>query len=99
MRPKRDAVLCFEWSGETALKIVRDRRKKYKRISALLEGNPASDIVKFAQSQEIDLIVIATHGLTGIKHLLLGSVAEKVVRMAPCPVFTVKVFGKSLVKK
>jgi hypothetical protein len=42
-------------------------------------------------------VTIATHGRTGIKRLLIGSVAEKVVRMAPCPVFTVKSFGKALV--
>ena len=62
-----------------------------------MEGRAAEDIVKFARLQKSDLIVIATHGLTGIEHLLLGSVTEKVVRQAPCPVFTVKAFGKSLV--
>ena len=41
MRQKRDAVLCFEWSGEPALKIVRQRRRRYKKISELLERNPA----------------------------------------------------------
>ena len=60
------------------------------------EGTPAHDIVDFAKEQNPDLLVIATHGLTGIQHLLLGSVAEKVVRMSPCPVFTVKPFGRSL---
>ena len=59
-------------------------------------GHPASDIVGFAERQGIDLVVIATHGLTGIKRLLLGSVAERVVHRAPCPVFTVKGFGKRL---
>lgn len=59
-------------------------------------GNPAYDIVDFAADVGADLIVIATHGLTGIKRLLLGSITEKVVRRAPCPVFTVKSFGKSL---
>lgn len=63
----------------------------------VLIGNPARDIVDFAGDIEADLIVIATHGLTGIKRLLLGSVTEKVVRMAPCPVFTVKSYGKTLV--
>ena len=62
----------------------------------VIEGYAPRDIVKFAKSHETDLIVIATHGLMGIEHLLLGSVAEKVIRMAPCPVFTVKAFGKSL---
>jgi nucleotide-binding universal stress UspA family protein len=63
----------------------------------VVEGNAASAIVEFSETRGIDLVVIATHGLTGIKHLLLGSVTEKVVRMAQHPVFTVKMFGKSLV--
>jgi nucleotide-binding universal stress UspA family protein len=59
-------------------------------------GRAASDIIKFANENSTDLIVIATHGLTGLEHMLLGSVTEKVVRMAHCPVFTVKAFGKDL---
>jgi len=59
-------------------------------------GQAANDIIKFAKDNSSDLVVIATHGLTGIEHLLLGSVTEKVVRMAHCPVFTVKSFGKDL---
>jgi len=59
-------------------------------------GQAAYDIIKFAKDNSSDLIVIATHGLTGIEHLLLGSVTEKVVRMASCPVFTVNSFGKDL---
>ena len=63
----------------------------------VIEGVAAKDIIQFSNMHDTDLIVLPTHGLTGIKHLLLGSVAEKVTRMAMCPVFTVKVFGKSLV--
>jgi len=59
-------------------------------------GQAAHDIIKFAKDNLSDLVVIATHGLTGIENLLLGSVTEKVVRMASCPVFTVKSFGKDL---
>ena len=62
----------------------------------VVDGRAARDLVEFARERESDLIVIATHGLTGIRHLLLGSVAEKVVRSAPCPVLTVKPFGRSL---
>ena len=62
----------------------------------VLIGNPARDIVTFAGEIGADLVVIATHGLTGIRRLLIGSVTEKVVRMSPCPVFTVKSYGKSL---
>ncbi len=48
------------------------------------------EIVDYATKHDIDLIVMATHGRTGLAHVLLGSVAEKVVRKAPCPVLTVK---------
>jgi nucleotide-binding universal stress UspA family protein len=54
------------------------------------EGYPATVIVEEAASQPADLIVIGTHGLSGLKHLLLGSIAERVVQKAPCPVLTVK---------
>ncbi|RMF65635.1 MAG: universal stress protein [Bacteroidetes bacterium] len=60
-------------------------------------GHAASEIVHHAEEQETDLIVMATHGLTGLAHLLIGSVTENVVRRAPCPVFAVKSFGKSLI--
>jgi len=63
----------------------------------VLAGNAARDIVEFAEDQVADLIVMATHGRTGLERFLIGSVAEKVVRRAPCPVFTLKSFGKSLV--
>ncbi len=63
----------------------------------VLEGYAPHDIVDFAENHNSDLIVIATHGRTGIQRTLLGSVTEKVVRSAPCPVFTVRAFGKSLV--
>jgi nucleotide-binding universal stress UspA family protein len=60
-------------------------------------GRPALEIVEFAEQEEADLIVMASHGLTGLRHLLLGSVTEQVIRRAPCPIFTVKAFGKTLV--
>lgn len=59
-------------------------------------GHAARTIVKYAEEEAHDLIVMATHGRTGFEHFTMGSVAEKVVRRAPCPVFTVKSFGKSL---
>jgi len=60
-------------------------------VEALVrEGYPASVIVEAAESHGADLIVIGTHGHTGLKHLLLGSIAERVVQKAPCPVLTVK---------
>jgi nucleotide-binding universal stress UspA family protein len=53
-------------------------------------GVPAEDILARARDQGFDLIVMGTHGRTGLKHVLLGSVAERVVRLAPCPVLTVR---------
>lgn len=53
-------------------------------------GNPFEKILDAAKDHRIDLIVLATHGRTGVKRLLIGNVAEKVVRHAPCPVLTLK---------
>ncbi|MBI3875397.1 MAG: universal stress protein [Verrucomicrobia bacterium] len=53
-------------------------------------GSPAHEIATAAKELDTDLIIIATHGHTGLKHVFLGSTAEKVVRMAPCPVLTVR---------
>jgi nucleotide-binding universal stress UspA family protein len=63
----------------------------------VVSGQAANEIINFSKDNSMDLIVISTHGLTGLEHLLLGSTTEKVVRMASCPVFTVKSFGKNLV--
>jgi nucleotide-binding universal stress UspA family protein len=60
-----------------------------------LEGHPGSEIVRFSRDQGSDLIVMATHGLTGIKHLLMGSTTEKVLASAECPVLIVKESGRS----
>jgi nucleotide-binding universal stress UspA family protein len=56
----------------------------------ILRGEPHREIVSYAQSHEIDLIVIASHGRTGLAHMLMGSVAEKVLRLSPIPVLAVK---------
>ena len=54
------------------------------------EGRPSEEIVRFARERTVDLIVMGCHGHTGLAHVLLGSVADKVVRRAPCPVLTVR---------
>ena len=53
-------------------------------------GHPFVEIIRYAKQRDIDLIVMGTHGRGAIEHMLLGSVAEKVVRKAPCPVLTVR---------
>jgi nucleotide-binding universal stress UspA family protein len=56
----------------------------------MTSSSPAMAILECAKSNNIDLIVLGTHGRSGVAHFLLGSVAEKVVRSAPCPVLTVR---------
>lgn len=58
--------------------------------SILVHGVPFQTILDTAEDQNIDLIVMGTHGRTGLKHVLLGSVAEKVIRMATCPVLVTR---------
>jgi nucleotide-binding universal stress UspA family protein len=53
-------------------------------------GVPVDAVIDFAAAHAVDLIVIATHGRTGLSHVLLGSVAERIVREAPCPVLTIR---------
>ena len=56
----------------------------------ILKGNPYEELSKFAEANKVDLIVLATHGRTGLDRLLFGSTAEQVVRYAPCPVLSVR---------
>jgi universal stress protein A len=58
-------------------------------------GIPYRKIVEVAEAENVDLIVMATHGRTGLSHLIMGSVAERVVRTAPCPVLTIRPIGET----
>jgi nucleotide-binding universal stress UspA family protein len=60
-------------------------------------GSPSSEILNYVKENDADLVVMATHGRTGLEHVVLGSVAERVLRQSPVPVFTVKPDRKSLV--
>jgi nucleotide-binding universal stress UspA family protein len=60
-----------------------------KFATVLTEGSPVLDICAFAKDHDADLIITSTHGLTGFQHILIGSIAEKVVRHAPCSVLVV----------
>jgi len=64
--------------------------EKIKVVPRVTYGDPAKEIVRISEEENTDLIVIATHGLTGWQHLVFGSVAEKVVRTAKCPVLTIR---------
>jgi nucleotide-binding universal stress UspA family protein len=64
--------------------------EKYPARSVLRVGNPFLEIIRYAREADVDLIVMGTHGRGLLAHVLLGSVAERVVRKAPCPVLTVR---------
>lgn len=69
---------------------VEDRTLLGAQGTVVTSDAPASAIVKYAKDSDVNLIVIGTHGRGGMAHLLLGSIAERVVRIAPCPVLTVR---------
>lgn len=67
--------------------------KWWERVRVLRStryGNPVREICSYARKHSIDLLVLGTHGRTGLSQMLLGSVAERVVRISPCPVLTVR---------
>jgi nucleotide-binding universal stress UspA family protein len=68
-----------------------EEHRKIAIVTALEKSDaPAKEIAGYAATTGIDLIVMGTHGRTGLSHVLLGSVAERVVRTAPCPVLTIR---------
>ncbi|RPI76562.1 MAG: universal stress protein [Planctomycetaceae bacterium] len=67
-------------------------------IVVLPHGNPAHEVVKAAKAENVDLVIVGTHGRGTLTHLLLGSVAEKIVRTATCPVLTVRAGEHEFVK-
>ena len=75
---------------ELAKLAVDEVRGEVSADTLVRVGSPAREIIETARSLPADLIVISTHGRTGLKHVFLGSVAEHVVQRAPCPVFVVR---------
>ena len=94
--PLDDTILLVNTGlGEEGKKAVGMVKKEGKKMGVevetlIVEGNPAEEILIAAEERDIDIIVMGTLGRTGIQRLLLGSVAEKVIRHAPCPVFVVR---------
>lgn len=81
-----------KWAEETLEARAGQIRREHgiKVRWALPAGAPFEEIVKAAQDERADMIVMGTHGRSGLNRLLLGSVAERVIRLAPCPVVTVR---------
>lgn len=86
----RDTWTIIQKEAEDTLANIRTKAEGVNLETVVLEGKPAAEIVRFATENEIDLIVIGTLGKRGFERLLLGSVAEYVVRSAPCKVLVVK---------
>jgi nucleotide-binding universal stress UspA family protein len=88
--PETVATLVAEVAERLAEKRRGAEERQLRAGVETAQGVPWSEIVRFAESNAIDLIVMGTHGRTGISHALIGSVAERVVRRSPCPVLTVR---------
>jgi nucleotide-binding universal stress UspA family protein len=76
------------WDELQQVKAPPDSPITVKHI--LAEGEPAAEVAEIARKHQCDLIVISTHGRTGLERFLMGSIAEKIVRLAPCAILTVK---------
>jgi nucleotide-binding universal stress UspA family protein len=91
LMPMVDVTADLETSGQQWLDgVVDEARRAYPRVTGrLCRGLPSHEILAVAADENADLIVMETHGRTGMAHAFLGSVAEKVVRTSPIPVMTV----------
>ncbi|UJS18219.1 MAG: universal stress protein [Candidatus Jettenia sp.] len=65
-------------------------REKIYVDTFIVKGIPFVEIIKAAKDKQVDLIIMGTHGRTGLKHILIGSVAERVIQKAPCPVLSIR---------
>src|SRR3954469_17063523 len=87
--PAARAAWLDEATTKLAHRLPPDDRIRFNGTTEIVAGACAPVIVEYAHEHDIDLIVMGTHGRTGVAHLLIGSVAERVVRTAGCPVLTV----------
>ena len=87
-----DTLTAMETKAQqqTQMALTRVQNSGLQGDSVIVEGIPSQMIIETAERRDVDLIVIGTHGRTGLTHILMGSVAEKVVRLAPCPVLVTR---------
>jgi nucleotide-binding universal stress UspA family protein len=81
---QKSALKNAEHKMRELVRTVNFGHAKFETV--FTDGSPVLDICAFAKDHDVDLIITSTHGLTGLKHVLIGSIAERVVRHAPCPV-------------
>jgi nucleotide-binding universal stress UspA family protein len=88
------AALQEEWikdaQARLAGSLTEEERKAVNAITTTVLGHPVMEILRYTTENKVDLIVMGTHGRGPLGHVVLGSVAERVVRKAPCPVLTVR---------
>jgi universal stress protein A len=79
-------------------RLLPEAESAHVAVTRLVEmGVPSQKILETAAAEQVDMIVMATHGRAGLSHLIMGSVAERVVRTAPCPVLTIRPPGEGSV--
>ncbi len=88
MKPVIDQASKDQLRDKLLEKVPKEIKGRVETVVSF--GVPFVEIIKAARDYDIDLIIMGTHGRSGISHMLIGSVAEKVVRKAPCPVLTVR---------
>ena len=90
LTPQELAEEMEKQAHEKLTKLTEQIKKTIKVETVVRQGKPFVEIIKEAKEKDMDLIVMASHGRTGVSHMLMGSVAEKVVRKANCPVLIVR---------
>jgi universal stress protein A len=88
--PMSDADLRQRAEAQLQRLIDTEIQGRLVARAAVRAGKPSSEIVQYAKEEEADLIIIATHGHSGVEHVLFGSTAERVIRKAPCPVLSIR---------
>jgi nucleotide-binding universal stress UspA family protein len=88
------AALQDEWIRDAQARlgamVTDEERKTLSAVTTTVLGHPVMEILRYADDNKVDLIVMGTHGRGPLGHVVMGSVAERVVRKAPCPVLTVR---------
>lgn len=80
----------YEKAERELKKIVAELNSTVKIIPVVLSGIPFVEVTNYADENDFGLIILATHGRTGVEHILFGSTAEKIIRKSPCPILVVR---------
>ena len=80
----------FEKAEQELKQLIEDLKSNVALKAEVKSGIPFVEVTSYADQENIDLIILATHGRTGVEHILFGSTAEKIIRKAPCPVLVVR---------